>query len=488
MTKENLDGQFVFCLDASYIPEKFKITERGSWFLGTHPRLLVNTIRTEDGEFLGWILGYPVSSSFEFCPNEFVLPVNSDEKLESHAIESWLYEIGGRFIAIFLVDQFSRIYLDTCGSLAAVYSTEVPIVASTPSLIDSPPHHWDQELIEILGMPDSGKWYPAGLTPKKFVSRLLPNHYLNLSSWRPVRHWPKAGGLQPNADPHECAKQVINTVSNTISAVASKHLLYLNLTAGRDTRKVLACARSNLDRIQFFTFFPGTQTVDSYIASRLASRFKLNHIMLQEEYASKAQVDEWLFRVGHCLSGKISEIHQTQRHLDANRVIIPGMSGEIEKPIRWRDNDHEKSTIDARELLDRYQLPPIGKIISRTEEWLYGVSGFNVFLILDLMHIEQRLGCWGGPQAYGAEDFFKCLIFPFAHRRIYESVLSLPYEYRRRKQFTNDICKHAWPELLTLPFNEFPWLKSLSVKCKRKAISYGKSFSGKFGRIFANYD
>ena len=66
MTKENLDGQFVFCSDASYIPEKFKIAERGSWFLGTHPRLLVNTIRTEDGEFLGWILGYPVSSSFEF--------------------------------------------------------------------------------------------------------------------------------------------------------------------------------------------------------------------------------------------------------------------------------------------------------------------------------------------------------------------------------------------------------------------------------------
>jgi hypothetical protein len=280
--------------------------------------------------------------------------------------------------------------------------------------------------------------------------------------------------VQPNADPHECVKEVINIVSNTISAVASEHLLYLNLTAGRDTRKVLACARSNLDKIKFFTFFPGTRTVDSHIASLLASRFKLEHILLPEERASKVQVDEWLFRVGHCVSGKICEIHPTQRHLDASRVMVPGMSGEIEKPLMWRNKDHKNSKIDAKELLTRYNIPAVGKILFNTHKWLEEISDLNTFLKLGLMSIEQSKGCWGGPQAYGADNFFKHLILPFSHRKVIELVLSLPTEYRRNYQFTIDLCQQAWPELLSLPFNEFQGLKGLLLKSQRKVTWYSR--------------
>jgi hypothetical protein len=101
------------------------------------------------------------------------------------------------------------------------------------------------------------------------------------------------------------------------------------------------------------------------------------------------------------------------------------------------------------------------------------------------MFIEQRGGCWTSPMAYGAANFFKYLILPFSHRRAIELMLSLPTEYRRRKQFTVDICKQAWPALLSFPFNEFSGLKGLTLKSKRKLTYYGRRVTRGLRRIIA---
>lgn len=474
LTKEDLDGQFVLTRDQRFIPKKWNTREKASWVLATHPSLPITDMHTKSGSHLGWLIGYPITSSFELCPKEIVFPLGEKENLQDQAIESNLYEIGGRFVGIFLSGDFSRLYSDPCGSLSVVYSLRVPVIASTPSLIDSDLHQWDQELITALKMPDSGLWYPSGLTPRKFVSRLLPNHYLDLSNWQSIRHWPNESGLETDAAPAESVKKIVSIVSGNISAVANKHPPYLNLTAGRDTRKVLACARANLDRIQFFTFFPGKETVDSHIACLLSSKLNLKHILLPIEYANKNQLDNWLFRTGYCVSGEIWKIHQTQRHLDVDRSLLPGISGEVEKGQKWEENDYKKSNIDAKELLNRYSIPTYRKILTKTEEWLAEISHFNALFILDLMHIEQRLGCWGGPQAYGANDFFRCVILPFSHRQVFESMLTLPFEYRKRKQLTIDMCKQEWPELLGLPFNEFTGLIAKLTKYKKKVMWHVK--------------
>ena len=475
LLKEHLDGQFIFVhQNQSSIPSSWKTINKGSWYLGTHPSLPVVDIRSELGNHLGWIIGYPISSTFEYCPKEFHFPFNTDGQSDTTlatVFESCLYEIGGRFAAIFLHDNFLRVYLDPLGSLPLVYSNRSPIVASTPSLIDDPPHNWDEELITELNMPHSDLWYPSGLTPKKHVSRLLPNHYLDLSDWQAVRHWPKESFKSRTISPDKCVRIVHDMVSKIISSVAKKYPIYLNLTAGRDTRTVLACARNSLERIHFFTFYPGTVTLDSQISQLLASRFDLHFTLLKEEKADEQQLNDWLFRTGHCIGGKVWQIHQTQRHLDPKRVRIPGLWGEISRAERRRKEDYEALHIDAKELLRRYYLPSSGKILSKTEKWLSEISHFDVFLIVDLMFLEQRMGCWGPPQSYGASNYCRALISPFSHRRIIESLLSLPREYRDRSQFTTDLCQYAWPELLRYPFNESPGLRGRMSRLRGKIRS-----------------
>ena len=209
LTKSDLDGQFVLTQHSQFIPEQWQVQEKGAWLLGTHPSLPITHVCLANGFHIGWIIGYAITSSGDFCPSKLCFTVDLQEyNTREETIETNLYEIGGRFAAIFLIDSISRFYLDPSGSLGTVYSLHLPLVASTPSLIDSDGHDWDEEIIRILRMPNSGLWYPSGLTPKNSVARLLPNHFLDLSNWKSVRHWPKSPEALAKGEKEDLVKKI----------------------------------------------------------------------------------------------------------------------------------------------------------------------------------------------------------------------------------------------------------------------------------------
>ncbi len=75
--------------------------------------------------------------------------------------------------------------------------------------------------------------------------------------------------------------------------------------------------------------------------------------------------------------------------------------------------------------------------------------------MLDLIHIEQRMSCWGALQSYG--NFTSAFeISPLSSRLIFQNMMRLPHKYRKKQQLPYDICKYVWPELLKQPFNEYP--------------------------------
>lgn len=100
-------------------------------------------------------------------------------------------------------------------------------------------------------------------------------------------------------------------------------------------------------------------------------------------------------------------------------------------------------------------MPANEKILKKVKDWLSKLENFNTYTILDLMYIEQRLGCWAAPQQYGGDPYCFCMLSPFSDRKIYESMLRLPIEYRWKQQLAFDICQMADVELVSLPFNDF---------------------------------
>jgi hypothetical protein len=51
---------------------------------------------------------------------------------------------------------------------------------------------------------------------------------------------------------------------------------------------------------------------------------------------------------------------------------------------------------------------------------------------------------------------------PFSHRRIFDAMLQLPVDYRFQQRLAEDVIRAAWPELQTLPYNEWSGIRRVA--------------------------
>lgn len=448
----------------------------GSWWLASHPTLPIIEILASDSSRIGWLLGYPINLNSQLITGSIQIPVPSEDSEAPSQFESLLYTFGGRFIALFLTRKISRIYVDTAASLSTVFCPKQEIVASSTALIPySEGCENNYGLIHALELSNKDNWYPFGLTPRHWIERLLPNHFLDLVKWEMIRHWP-TGEIATTQDIQDSVFEIASVVKNNIAALAKDYLLHMSLTDGRDSRMLLPCAREQLKNITFFTIaIPDAGGIlDSEVASQIAKRHKLNHVVLRFEQATKTELDEWLYRTGNCVAGRTWKNVRTLKQLDPQRVVLLGLAGEVGRSsLCWRDSDTESSPISAHKLLERIHLPINTEIEERAKRWLEDLPIKNIFTILELFYIEQRLGCWAGPQQYGhVSSAFR--VFPFVHRRIFEIMLSLPSDYKRNQMLATDLIQSQWPELLDFQFNQPTGIKRYFNIIKKKSRSIRK--------------
>jgi hypothetical protein len=376
----------------------------------------------------------------------------------SERFQPWLYSLGGRYAAFMAAEGDECFYLDPMGSLSCVYSPAHEIVCSTPGLVPySRGCGDDRALIDAMGIPETEAFFAFGLTPRRGVERLLPNHYLDLSAWRTHRHWlPPAPGTK--LDTSRAVTGVSRLLKNSIAAVIEDRPAYLSLTAGFDTRVILACARSLLDRMTIYTFElagDATAELDCLAGRHIAARFGLDHAVLPHIDASEHDQMKWLHLSGCCVSeGRGRRALRTCRALDPRRVELVGVGGEVGRVSYWLPDDAAEDAVDPGLIVSRLLLPAAPEVLRRCRTWLDGLETDDFLQILDTMYIEQRLGCWGGvlPYADPASTAFR--VYPYCHREIIDRAMRLPAEYRRRNGFPRDIIEREWPDLLDVPFNQ----------------------------------
>ena len=459
-------NQFIFCKKEQYIPSVWSRKEFGEWLLGFHTSLSVIPIQNSQSECLGWLLGYPIDEDGSILKREAVCDQFTEENLT--VFENWLYRLGGTFVAIIITRQASRVYLDANGMLPLVYHPESETVASTPTLIGAA--EFDVPLINMIGIPQRDAWYPFGLTSKKGVERLVPSHYLDLVTWNSYRHWP-AESIATTQDTTSTIQEIAKVIRITIEAVTKEYSTYMSLTAGGDTRVMLACARGLLDKINFYTTkIPGENgNLDSAIGSEIAQRFNLKHQMLQAKQVTKQQQEEWLYRTGHCAAGQVLTYSATDYQLNPRYPLLIGKPGKFgEAPFYKRFGATPDTNLSGEKIARFLKMPNAQEIVDRADAWLRELSDYDVLTVFDLLQLEQRHGCWGAPQGYG-NNWNAFLLYPLSHRRIFDSTLSLPHSYRTKARLRSDIIKLQWPELLEFPINNYMGLRGL-IKTTRKTI------------------
>lgn len=454
-TPESLKGHFILCKKKEHVPPSWKCFKHHGWLLGIEPTQELTLVKDTSNQITGWFVGHPLDVKKKVAAN-LRLPRNSYDAFAP--IEAYIDTLVGRYVFIGIhYTGISRVYLDSAGSLSVVYSTKEKILASNTMLI---PYHTPDDdhcpHLELISPWTQSRSFNFGLTPRKSIRRLLPNHYLDLQSWSPIRHWPKYS-FQATLDIDTTLEQIISILQTTIETTISNFQRpYLSLTAGKDSRSLLACARPWIQDIDCFTWeLPDAMAKeDSRIATHLAKTNHFKHFIIPYTESTEEEIQLWLYRTGYS-AGEIRgmKIIPSARYLDQMRPHLISLNAEIGRAHLNKPHHKKFTNLQPENIVRR-----VGQLISEefleaAELWLEGVKNHSISTILELAFIEQRLGCWVGVTGYGlAESAFR--IPPFSSRILYEKILSLPLQYRQEDLMPKDIIKMTWPELLDHPFAE----------------------------------
>jgi len=375
--------------------------------------------------------------------------------------DEMLASLAGNFVCLLADGSDLRFYLDACGSLCAFYAAEQQCVTSNIFLVpDAQSDRDNRRYAGRFDIPASSCMFPVGMTPRSDVERLLPNHYLDLTSWKAVRHWPRAP-LAETTDVRRTVAEIGDLVARNISAVARAVPIQMSLTAGRDSRMLLACARPWAEQASYFTLPHPDRTgrLDVHVAQRLAKTFGLRHRVLPFLESSEADGARWLYRTSMSVGERRGfEGMRTFTQLDPKRAYLPGVVAELARGYYWK-LVHDLPDPDDRDCLSKALLKsmdaPIDRhTLGRLTAWMSGVPASSPWGLLDVFYLEQRLGCWAGVLYYPYADRFRFVSWPLNSRRLVALMLSLPSEYKAAARLNDDVIRSRWPELAELPYNK----------------------------------
>lgn len=367
---EELHGQFR--LTRAGLPDLagWRSETHGPWRLQYSDPLPCIRVLGRRGELVGWFLGHVITETGELLiPGDTFTPPDP-----SREFGDLVDGLNGRFIAVDLSTAGPSVYLDGQGSLSAVYSEAESSVASTMGLI---PHSaataFAVERILATDVPYSEVRYPLGLTPRHNVERLLPNHVLRLDSWRQERRWPLASFAE-HLDPRTVVDLVCQQVPRALRAIRAKYPINLTLTAGRDSRLILACARGSMEGSQLFLADLGDPTSwrDLKVAADIAKRFTLRNVVVRAR-SGPADLARWVARTG----GETGEPRgwpycRALAEQPAGYATVTGCAADLSKLEGWR-SQFLTLPMEPEKLLTYSHAPRTPESLERVERWLAGL-------------------------------------------------------------------------------------------------------------------
>jgi hypothetical protein len=251
-----LAGQFLLSREQRHVRDGWRARCQLGWHLHTHLSLGVSDVVGPGGETAGWLLGYPIESARQAMLIGPWRLTHTPCAANARDIERQLYTLAGRYVLVLLGENLRRLYLDPCGTLSLVYSVTDLLAGSTSEVLGDK-ELADSGLVERISSTreTSGTWYPCGLTPWRNLRVLPPNHYLDVDGWTIRRHWPTSEptSVSNRSQCLDVVEAIAARITGNIRAVVDTYPTVMTLTAGRDTRMLLSCARTMIGQLLFVT-------------------------------------------------------------------------------------------------------------------------------------------------------------------------------------------------------------------------------------------
>jgi hypothetical protein len=297
-------------------------------------------------------------------------------------------------------------------------------------------------------------WMPGDTTLYAEITALLPNHLLSLHDRKPTRYWPQA--RPPELDQESALRESIGMLSGIMESAANRFPLSIPMTAGWDSRLVLALNRSRASTLHTFTIaYPGdsAKSRDIAVPQRLLDKLGMSHYLVpypeSVDAAFKGLVRRNNASCNAAYSADIQALHECHPQ---DRVCVTGDVAEIVKRYFHGASNHPGNvTAEKLAQLSRFGPHPFArKALSR---WLEDAAR-QPLDVLDLFCWEQMAGRWQG-KVRSEFDIVQESFAPLNCRALLELMLGVDHRLRRAPsfEFFRLIIQRLWPETLLEPIN-----------------------------------
>ena len=424
------------------------------------------------GRVLGHLLGHPIEIDAQVLHRRDLVLDLPGAITPAGLADLILRRFGGLFLWVQVFGGGTRIYPDSSCQIPCVWDTQTGRVGSTAHALLPDAEYdarFDSDLYARLGIDGEG-WFPAGLTAHRGIERLLPNHYLDLSTLRAHRFWGKAP-VPVASDVEAVIGRLVSLVRAQIEAVRGDgRSVALSLTAGRETRLLVGCARDMMGDLEVATVVaPEWYEPDHVIARRIGREAGLRQIRLPETRGSDEQRALFIRRGGHCYADGNARYHPSVWPIADTHHFVGGPGGEVGRAFFWRDTDGPDTELTGKLLCGRLGLPAVPEVIERLDRWLEELAHLDTRFVLDLAYIEQRMGPWYAAQFCCDPTLIR--FAPLVSRGTVELLLSLPPDWKRDSRLAEETLRRVWPELLKHRFNSLGPLNDFLLKAHKVIVN-----------------
>lgn len=319
--------------------------------------------------------------------------------------------------------------------------------------------------------------WPAASSAFSEISRLLPNHYLDLKTGQAHRYWPHKVIAPQSME--VASNEIGRLLRGLMAGMTERCPCVLGLTAGLDSRVVLASAKPIIDRMSATTVRQGRMPShhdDLVIGAQLAKTFQLPHQV----------VNSYSFITANFSSAFKKNVFLSHEHYgpDAEAIFnafgrkkftITGSASEVGRlPFRRRP-EAKKSTLTAHDLASLQHMGDNPFALQHFSSWLDDIAERHGVPVLDLFGWEQGHGGWLASTQLEFDIAWKDIFTPFNCRKVLLNFLSV--EERLRGYPGNRMHKHListmWPELLKVAINPSGQQQNTLLAIAKREIKRG---------------
>jgi len=432
-------------------------------FIGLHfyvNRKLNYVLHVNGGDEL-CLLGFMVDPFEPLAKNQDVVMKLNRRINDIESAIRMTAKLPGRYVLIFKVNGSIFSLTDPCAfrQLYYAYQDAQLVLSSSPKMIMDA-MNWIPQIAKEVTSIIKSRWYKKAENfwqgdqwYDKRIKKVMPNHFLDINKRMILRNSAFFELTDVDEDPLAYAK---NNLKGSLSAISQRYHVIQPITAGWDSRVLLAASKPIKDKVQYYVFQTNLSPrapdirVPEKLSKELGIKFSIIHTdKLKGDFLS-------IFRKEHIFPRILPKTRNIQyhylNHRHQNIININGNGGEVVRCYYGI-----KEIVDIPQLIHTIHLRFRDYLAEELAQWYseaIAICKNHGISVLDLFYWEQRMGNWGAlypfEQDIAIEEFS-----PFNNRNLLLSLLKVEKSRRQRPNFKffGDLILSMWPEVLCQPIN-----------------------------------